>query len=71
MKIEEWDEYVQNLLLTQQEMITLNKASTMIREVLPRASATVRALDEEILRRFRVIQDIRAILALEGVINAG
>jgi len=73
MTIEERDQYVQNLLSTQRDMITLNRASVMIRQVLPRASATICALEEEVTRRFRVIRDIRALLAQEelGGVNVG
>lgn len=71
MNIEERDQYVQNLLMTQRDMMTLNRASTMIREVLPRVSVAVVAIEDEIARRFRVIRDIRALLAQEEVKNDG
>lgn len=67
MTLDERDKYVGCMLETQRDLCKLNRASTMIREVLPRVAPAVAALDEEIMRRFRVIQDIRRALAAEAM----
>ncbi len=65
MSPEDRDLYVVNLLELQRDMVTLNRASTMIRQVLPKASPAVVALEEEVMRRFRAVRQIRELLGRE------
>lgn len=65
MSPEDRDTYVVNLLELQRDMVTLTRASTMIRQVLPKAAPAVVALEEEVMRRFRAVRQIRELLGRE------
>lgn len=65
------DPVLRSLLVIQSEMISLNRACTIIRGVLPRGSAVVKSLETEIVDRLNTIRRNRRELNLGSATEAG